>query len=78
MTYNPVCTAEQPVIAHAHEKNKGVLIKKALASGHLQKISDDDPVRTAMQFVLREPGVSSVILGTLHKEHLEYNAQCAM
>jgi len=77
VTYNPVHTAEQPVIVYAQQKNKGILIKKALASGHLQKISTDDPVQTAMQFIFREPGVSSVILGTLSQTHLEYNIKCA-
>lgn len=75
VTYNPIETAEQAVIAHAHKKNKGVFIKKALASGHLQKITGDDPVQTAMSFIFKEPGVSSVILGTLNKEHLSNNIQ---
>jgi aryl-alcohol dehydrogenase-like predicted oxidoreductase len=71
-----VQTEEQPVIAYAHQKNKGILIKKALASGHLQKISGDDPVRSAMQFIFQQPGVSSVILGTLSQAHLQHNVQC--
>lgn len=78
VTYNPVETTEQPVIAHAYKKNKGVFIKKALASGHLQKISDADPVLKAMQFIFQEPGVTSVILGTLSKTHLKHNVKCVM
>lgn len=77
VTYNPIETAEQPVIAYAHQKNKGVFIKKSLASGHLQKISTMDPVSTALHFIFQEPGVSSIILGTLNKEHLAHNVQCA-
>jgi aryl-alcohol dehydrogenase-like predicted oxidoreductase len=77
VTYNPVHTVEQSVIAHANEKNKGIFIKKGLASGHLQKIADTDPVQTAMQFIFREAGVSSLILGTLNQAHLKYNVQCA-
>lgn len=73
VTYNPIETAEQPVIAKAFELNKGVLIKKALASGHLQKIPGEDPVKTALQFILQEPGVSSIILGTLDPQHLAHN-----
>lgn len=47
VTYNPVQTEEQPVIAHAAQKNKGVLIKKALASGHLHTLPGIDPVLMA-------------------------------
>lgn len=70
VTYNPLQTEELPVIRHAQEKNKGVLIKKALASGHVDKIAAENPVRYAMEFIFREPGVSSVILGTVNKKHL--------
>lgn len=77
VTYNPAHTVEQSVIAHAKQKNKGVFIKKALSSGHLQKIAGDHPIQTAMQFIFREPGVSSIILGTLNPAHLKYNVQCA-
>ncbi len=77
VTYNPAHTVEQSVIAHAKQKNKGVFIKKALASGHLEKIAGENPIQTAMQFIFREPGVSSIILGTLNPSHLKYNVQCA-
>jgi aryl-alcohol dehydrogenase-like predicted oxidoreductase len=76
LMHNPVYTAEQEVIAYAHANNKGIFVKKALASGHLQKISVTDPVQTAMQFILAEPGVSSIIIGTLKPAHLKYNAKC--
>lgn len=76
MTYNPLYTDEKPVITYAHEKNKGILIKKAFASGHLQKIANVDPVQTAMDFIFQEQGVTSVMLGTLKKEHLAHNVQC--
>lgn len=70
VTYNPVCTTEKSVIDHAYEKNKGIFIKKALASGHLNQISSQNPVQTAMEFIFKEPGVTSVILGTLNPKHL--------
>lgn len=76
VAYNPVHTEEQPVIAHASQKHKGVFIKKALASGHIQQFSAEDPVQAAMEFIFREPGVSSVILGTLSKDHLIHNVKC--
>lgn len=75
--HNPVYTDEQSVIAYAHQHKKGVFIKKALASGHLDKISGIDPVQAAMQFIFQEPGVSSIIVGTLSPAHLTYNVRCA-
>jgi aryl-alcohol dehydrogenase-like predicted oxidoreductase len=77
VTHNPVHTVEQSVIAYAAQKRKGVFIKKALASGHLQKISANDPVREAMRFIFQERGVGSVIVGTLNPKHLTHNVQCA-
>jgi len=72
VTYGPHEQNEQPVIAHAHKMGKGVLIKKALASGHLEKISHSgSPVADAVQFVLSEDGVSSIVIGTLNPTHLE-------
>lgn len=76
VTYNPIATDDRSVIAHAHTKNKGIFIKKALASGHLQKISGKDPVKTSLDFIFQEPGVTSVILGTLNPEHLMQNVNC--
>jgi aryl-alcohol dehydrogenase-like predicted oxidoreductase len=76
VSYNPTYTDEKPVLHDAYQKNKGIFIKKALASGHLQKIASNDPVKTAMEFIFREPGVTSVIVGTLNTEHLRYNAHC--
>lgn len=77
MMHHPAHTVEQAVIAHAHQQHKGIFIKKALASGHLDKIGGADPVLAAMQFIFKEPGVSSVILGTLNAAHLKHNVQCA-
>lgn len=70
VTYNPIQTEEQPVIARAKELQKGVLIKKALASGHLDKLQHKDPVRYALDFIFQEPGVSSIVIGTLNQKHL--------
>ena len=78
VTYNPLQVEEQPVIKYAYEKMKGVFIKKALASGHMDSISHEDPVKTAMEFVFKEPGVSSVIVGTLSPVHLRHDADCVM
>lgn len=77
VTYHPGYREEKPVIAYAHQKNKGVFIKKALASGHLNKISGDNPVQFTMDFILKQPGISSIVIGTLNPTHLEYNVLCA-
>lgn len=70
VTYNPTDTAQQPVLTLAHQLHKGVLIKKALASGHLNQIAGDQPVQTAMDFIFDQPAVSSVIIGTVNLQHL--------
>jgi aryl-alcohol dehydrogenase-like predicted oxidoreductase len=76
--HNPIYDHELPVIKHAQQQQKGIFIKKAFASGHLQKIPSADPVRAAMQFIFQEPAVSSVIVGTLNQDHLRYNVECAL
>ena len=69
LTYHQGYETEYPLIVAAQQKNKGVLVKKSLASGHLA-----DP-KAALQFVLKEPGVSSVVVGTINCEHLEANCR---
>lgn len=76
--YNPINTEELPVIRAAQEMQKGILIKKALASGHIDKIGNENPVQTAMDFIFKEPGVSSVVLGTINPQHLKANVQCVL
>lgn len=71
VSYNPLYADEKPVIDYANQKNKGVLIKKALASGHLTKIPGTDPVKTCIDFIFNQPGISSVIIGTINHQHLE-------
>jgi len=78
ITFNPVNHEEKPVIDYAYQKNAGIFIKKAFASGHLQKITGNDPIQTAIDFILKEKGVTSIILGTLNKKHLEHNVQCIL
>ena len=66
VTYNTTDVTQREVITHAHQQQKGILIKKALGSGHL-------PVSQALSFILKEPGVSSIILGTINPDHLLHN-----
>lgn len=73
-TYNPMYTEEQAVLEYAYEQKKGVLIKKALASGHLLRTQEPNPVRVSLQFALHPPAVSSVVIGTIDPDHLAANA----
>ncbi|MDR3491093.1 MAG: aldo/keto reductase [Gammaproteobacteria bacterium] len=77
VTHNLQYDAERSVIQYASQKQKGVFIKKALASGHFSADTSTDPVSDAMKFIFNEPGVSSVIIGTLNPEHLSHNVFCA-
>ncbi|HSW92788.1 MAG TPA: aldo/keto reductase [Gammaproteobacteria bacterium] len=77
VTHNLLYTDEQSVIAYASQKQKGVLIKKAFASGHLEKMPGSDPVMASLKFIFSEKGVSGVITGTLQKTHLEHTVRCA-
>jgi aryl-alcohol dehydrogenase-like predicted oxidoreductase len=72
VTYNPSSTADEVVINRAEKLEKGVLIKKALNSGHVNDtaMGVDDCIR----FALHPNGVSSVILGTIDEGHLRQNA----
>jgi aryl-alcohol dehydrogenase-like predicted oxidoreductase len=78
VTYNPSTIEELPVIKQAATDHKGILIKKAFASGHLNKIGSENPVQAAMDFIFAEPGVSSIILGTINPAHLQHNVECAI
>lgn len=77
VTYNSREQADLPVIRAARAANKGVLIKKALRSGHLDAMAATDPVSAALQLIYAEPGVSSVVVGTLDPAHLRANAAAA-
>lgn len=67
VTFNPDYVDERCVIVYAQQKQKGIFIKKALASGHL-------PAADSLRFVFTEPGVTSVIVGTINPKHLQENA----
>jgi aryl-alcohol dehydrogenase-like predicted oxidoreductase len=71
VSYNPEDISQQPVIQQAAATNKGVLIKKGLNSGHQTNTT------AAIQHSLRQPGVSSLIIGTLNPNHLQHNVEAA-
>ena len=68
-TFNLETDAELPVIERALELNKGVVVKKGLQSGHA------DSVEQAFRHVLTQPGVSSMIVGTINANHVRSNVE---
>ncbi len=82
VTYNPAEAAEEIVLDHAFQLNKGVLIKKALNSGHTITAAgtdalDTDPIQRSMEFIFGHPAVSAVIIGTINPLHIVHNAKAA-
>lgn len=67
VAYNPEYKDEEPVLAHAAKTGKGILIKKALGSGHI------NPATSPLAFALDHPGVTSAIVGTINPDHLRDN-----
>lgn len=64
-----------PVIARAHELNKGVVVKKGLQSGHADKSAGGGGVEQAFEYIFDHQGVSSVIVGTINPKHLKQNVE---
>ncbi len=79
ITWNLQYDAEIPVADYCHQHGKGVLIKKALASGHAAKSQGanvnalGDPIKQCFQMIFAHPGVSSAIVGTINPNHLRTN-----
>lgn len=61
---------ELPVLEAAERMGKGVLIKKGLQSGH---VDGPDAVTESMRYIFSQPGVSSMIVGTINPQHLRHN-----
>ncbi len=70
VTYNLQHTEDGAVIDYAQQKNKGVLIKKAFASGHIPQQGNP------LAFIQQYQTISSVIVGTINTHHLKQN--CAL
>jgi aryl-alcohol dehydrogenase-like predicted oxidoreductase len=72
LAYNAEDQSQAPVLARAAELNKAVLLKKVLASGHIQATV------SAIGHGLAQPAVASAILGTLNPAHLQENVSAAL
>lgn len=77
VTYNLNEQDEKPVLDYAVAHHKGILIKKALASGHACQAPGVDPVRASFELVFAHPGVASAIVGTIDPLHLTHNVATA-
>ena len=73
VTYNLKEQAERPVLYYAAEHGKAILVKKALASGHVCLAPGTDPVRASFELLFAHPGVCSAIVGTINPLHLAHN-----
>ncbi|CAG8864084.1 hypothetical protein PS627_00853 [Pseudomonas fluorescens] len=73
VTYNLTEQAERPVLDYAAEHGKAILVKKALASGHVCLAPGTDPVRASFELLFAHPGVCSAIVGTINPLHLAHN-----
>jgi aryl-alcohol dehydrogenase-like predicted oxidoreductase len=62
--------SHEEVIAEAHEHGVGVIVKKGLNSGRLRP-------EEAIPFILRNRGVSSVVIGGLDLDHIRANTALA-
>lgn len=75
LTYN-LEQQDQEVVDSACQKNKGILVKKGLMSGHVNK-AGEDLVRESMNLIFSQPAISSMIVGTINPEHLAHNVKLA-
>ena len=80
VTYNMNERDEEPVIDYCQKHHKGILVKKAFASGHIctETISDKtttnvDAVEQSLAMIFAHAGVSSAIVGTINPQHLRDN-----
>lgn len=79
ITWNLHHHDEIPVADYCHQHGKGVLIKKALASGHAAQNRPSnnkpvhDPVQQSFKMIFSHPGVHSAIVGTINPNHLRAN-----
>ena len=72
VAYHPGAPEDREVIDAAGRAGCGVLLKKALASGHAAAAMEEN-----LRFALASPAVSSVIVGTINPAHLRANVAAA-
>lgn len=75
VTHNMGYTDEKPVIDEALKRGKAILVKKGLASGHVDSLNTDPA--TAIKFVLDTPGVTSLVIGSITPKNILANIEAA-
>jgi aryl-alcohol dehydrogenase-like predicted oxidoreductase len=68
--YSPEHREHEAIIATARARGIGIVVKKGLASGHLDAAQ-------SIRFVLANAGVSSLVVGSLSLEHMARNVEIA-
>ncbi len=74
MTTCEESSSDKQVLDRANVLNKGILIKKAFASGHAVNVPDAAHlVENRLDAIFSYPAVSSVIIGSINPKHLTQN-----
>ncbi len=79
--FSPAHREEEQVLDQAWMLHKGILVKKALASGHLSKLGFKTPaqaIQGSMNLIFQKPSVGSVIVGSINPKHLRENAEAVV
>lgn len=71
LEYHSDDTTLEPIVAEAASRGLIVVVKKGLASGRL-------PPADAIGFILKNPGVASLVVGSLSLHHMRENLRIAM
>jgi aryl-alcohol dehydrogenase-like predicted oxidoreductase len=71
VAYSRTYLAERNVIDYARRNGKPVLVKKGLASGHVEQLGD---LAENIRFIIDTPGVTCLIFGSLDPAHIRANA----
>jgi len=79
-TYNPWHREEEPVLDAAQQTGCSVFLKKAFGSGwfgkqHSDGAEEECPVDAAFRFIFEHPASTSVIAGTINRDHLRENCR---
>ena len=77
VTYNPLQPEELTVLDLATKSQKGILIKKAFASGYINILPGKNPIQDCMNFIYAHPAVSSIVFGSITPKHLRQNVLAA-
>ncbi len=75
VTFMPNSIDDQKVIAEAHAHDRGIVIKKGLQGGHAISQPHQAGLTNIMQRIFGEPGVHSLIVGTINPDHLGQNVE---